>query len=309
MILTVTLNVAVDKLYLVDRFETGRVARVTTCNATAGGKGLNVSRIISILGEEVVATGFIGGHSGRFVEDLLRKDGIRNEFIPVEGESRTCINIIDAAGKNTELLEPGPTVAEEDQNRFVEQFSRFLPRCTVVTISGSLPVGCSPEFYARLIALVKAAGKKVILDTSGEALKRGLQAKPTLVKPNKDEAGALLGTDVTDVRQAADAARRLHDSGISCAVVSLGGAGAVMACDQGTFQGTPPDVKTVNTVGCGDSMIGAFAVAMMRGYSMEKALQLALEVSSANAMCRQTGFFYPADFQRISGTASVRKLA
>jgi len=129
-----------------------------------------------------------------------------------------------------------------------------------------------------------------------------------MIKPNKDEIKALLGIDVNSKEDVIAAAKTLHDGGIPYVVVSMGKHGAIVVCDEGVFEGNPPDVKVVNTVGCGDSMVAAFAVSLSRGYAMENALQFALAVSSANAMCKQTGFLYPADLQKIMFGGKVTKL-
>lgn len=308
MIATVTPNVSVDKLYEVNEFETGKVTRVMRCNATAGGKGLNVSRIVSILGEQVIATGFVGGHNGQYVEELLDKDGIQNNFIHVSGESRTCINVIDKVGKSTELLEKGVTVSGKNKDLLIENYRKILYGSSVVVLSGSIPPGCGSDFYARLIQVAKECKKPVILDTSGENLKAGVEACPTLIKPNSDEIKALSGMDVNSKKDAVCAAQKLHKRGIPYVVVSMGKDGAVLVCDDGIYDGISPDIKAVNTVGCGDSMVGAFAVSLARKYPVEMALQLALEVSAANAMCKQTGFFYSKDLKNINGTGIVNKI-
>ena len=309
MITTVTLNAAVDKLYLVDELQAGGVTRVKECSATAGGKGLNVARVASILGENVLASGFVGGHSGRYVEEMLKDDLVRSDFVHVDGESRTCINIIDRSGRSTEFLEPGVTVTGKDKSRFLEKFTQILKKSDVVVLSGSMPRGCNSEFYAELIRLVKADDCKVILDTSGESLKQGLKALPTMIKPNRDEISALLGTAVNSRDDVVRAAETLRDGGIPYVVVSMGKEGAILACREGIFEGNPPDVKVVNTVGCGDSMVAAFAAGFERGYPPGKALQFALAVSSANAMCRQTGFFHPEDLRKILSAGKVTRLA
>lgn len=309
MITTVTLNVAVDKLYLVDEFHVGGVTRVKECSATAGGKGLNVARVASLLGEDVLAAGFVGGHSGGYVEELLKADGVKSSFVHVKGESRTCINIIDRGGKSTEFLEPGVTVTEKDKNRFLEEYTQAVQKSSVIALSGSMPRGCGPEFYSELIQLAKEGGCRVILDTSGENLKQGIEAMPTMIKPNQDEIAALTGANIKDRDDAVRAAEKLYDGGIPYVVVSLGKHGAVLVCREGAFEGTPPDVKVVNTVGCGDSMVAAFAAGFERGYPPEQALQFALAVSSANAMCRQTGFFHPTDLNEILSAGKVTKLA
>jgi tagatose 6-phosphate kinase len=309
LITTVTLNVAVDKLYLVDEFQAGEVTRVKECNATAGGKGLNVARVASILGEEVIATGFVGGHNGQYIEEMLHTNGVPGNFIHVCGESRTCVNIIDKSGKSTELLEPGAAVTENDKSEFKQKFKQVIRGSSVVVLSGSVPRGCGSEFYPELIQIAKDDGKQVILDTSGENLKQGIQAKPTMIKPNKDEIKALLSIDVNSKEDVIAAAASLHNGGIPYVVVSMGKHGAIVVCDEGVFEGNPPDVKVVNTVGCGDSMVAAFAVSLVRDYSMEEALQFALAVSSANAMCKQTGFLYRADLKKIMSGGKVTKLA
>lgn len=308
MIATVTPNVSVDKLYEVNEFKTGEVTRVTRCHATAGGKGLNVSRIVSILGEKVIATGFVGGHSGKYVEELLDKDGIQNSFIHVSGESRTCINIIDKTGESTELLETGVTIAEKDKNLLIDNYRRLVYESSVVVLSGSVPPGCGPDFYAQLIQVANECKKPVILDTSGENLRSGIEACPTLIKPNCDEIKALSGMDVNRKKDAVCAALKLHKRGIPYVVVSMGKDGAVLVCDDGIYDGIAPKIKAVNTVGCGDSMVGAFAVSFARKYPAEIALLLAIEVSAANAMCRQTGFFYSKDLKNISGMGIVNKI-
>lgn len=308
MITTVTLNVAVDKLYLVDDFEHGQVNRIKECHATAGGKGLNVARVATILGEKVIATGFSGGHSGQYIQELLQRDGVRGDFVSVDGESRTCINIIDQNGKSTELLEPGVRISEQEKQSFREKLINVIWGSSVVVFSGSVPPGCGSDFYPELIQLCKSSGKQVILDTSGENLKQGIEAKPTLIKPNKDEIKALLGVDVQNKEDVIQAAKTLHESGIPIVAVSMGKEGAIVVCDEGVYEGTPPEVEVVNTVGCGDSMVAAFAISLSRGYTMDSALQYALAVSSANAMCRETGYLYPADLQKIIGEGKVIKL-
>lgn len=309
MITTVTLNVAIDKLYHVDTFETGEVTRVKECNATAGGKGLNVARVSTLLGEDVTATGIVGGHSGKYVEEMLKKDGIRSQFTHVDGESRSCVNIIDGKGKSTELLEPGVTVTEKQQEEFIALYKKLVAKSSVISISGSMPRGCDPLLYVKLVEIAKKNGKKVILDTSGENLAKGIAACPTLIKPNKDEIKSLLGVDIANKSDVIAAGKTLHSRGIPYVVISMGKHGAIVVCDKGVFEGNPPDIKAVNTVGCGDSMVAAFAVSMERGYTIEKALQFSIVVSSANAMCEKTGFFYKKDLDGIINTGTVTKLS
>ncbi len=300
MILTVTLNVAIDKRYVVEDFKIGQVMRVKECNYTAGGKGLNVSKVAAIAGEEVLATGFVGGHAGAYVEEALAQAGIKSDFVHAQGETRSCINIFDPINRTqTEFLEPGFTVTKQDIEAFLTKFRALAKESSVISISGSVPRGVDESLYPQLIAIGKELGKKVLLDTSGKLLEAGLAAKPSFIKPNGDEIRALLGRDVSDERSAAGAAKALCKKGIETAVVSLGKKGAVAASQEGVYFAVPPEVEVVNTVGCGDSMVAAFAVGFCRGLSVKECLRLATAVSSSNAHCVETGHFVPAEAEAL----------
>ena len=198
MITTITLNVAIDKAYQVDAFVTGEVNRVRKCTNTPGGKGLNVAKVAKISGEEVAASGFLGGHAGAYVEDMLKAEGVTCDFVHTRNETRSCINILADDGSTTEFLEPGAEIYPEELQQFLDKFPQIVERSDVITISGSVPKGIGPDMYGKLIAMAKEKGKKVILDTSGELLKQGIEAKPTMIKPNTDEIQALLGISVNN---------------------------------------------------------------------------------------------------------------
>ena len=310
MILTVTLNVAIDKAYRVDELKPGEVMRVRECTYTAGGKGLNVTKAAKIAGADVLATGFIGGHAGAFVREQLDDKGIANDFVAVNGETRSCINIIDSkTGVQTELLEPGFTVTDEDVAALMQKFDTLLERADIVTFSGSAPAGCSDTIYTDLIERVKAAGKKAILDSSGTLLVNGIQARPILIKPNRDELSALAGLPAGNDSQIADYAGRLHHDGmIDYVVVSLGTDGALLACADGVFRGTAPVIAAVNTVGCGDAMVAALAVGFERGYGAVEMLRFALAVATANALTLETGWYRPEDLPGILDQCKVSEI-
>ena len=176
----------------------------------------------------------------------------------------------------------------------------MIGKSTVVTMSGSAPVGIPSDIYRRMTELAKEAGAKVILDTSGDYLKEGLQGRPFMIKPNEDEIEALLGIRAEDPEAVFRAASELRVKyGIPWVVISLGGNGAVLSCDEGVFHGLPPKLDPVNTVGCGDSMVGAFAVALERALSPREALRYAVAVSAAAAMSPLTGDYDPAVFEEI----------
>lgn len=292
MITTVTLNASIDKAYYMEgKIENGTVMRVARVHNTAGGKGLNVARIIKLCGEKVLATGLVGGFNGQYLEALLNQDGISHDFLHVDGETRSCINILDSGYGSTEYLEPGFCVSQETEDVFLETLSSVVSDSRVVTISGSVPGGMAKDVYSRMVLKLKSMGKQVILDTSGELLKQGIGACPNMIKPNKEELEMLFGREIHSVRDVAELAWKLYEKGIGQVVVSLGKEGALLACEEGIFTARPPRLDPVNTVGCGDSMVGAFAVAMERKMGYKEALKFAVAVASAGAMSPDTGDF------------------
>ena len=309
MILTVTLNTSIDKLYLMDGIRPETVMRVKEVHNTAGGKGLNVSRVAARLGENVTAAGFAGGFNGRYLESLVDNPLVRCAFTHVEAETRSCINCWDLSdGKSTEYLEPGAPVTADDAARFLADFDRELPGAGVVTISGSIPEGTPEDIYSTLIRRCRKAGVPVLLDTSGKLLVSAAEEKPTLIKPNEDEIVQLLGRPVSGPEEAARALAELHEGGIPYAVLSLGAEGALLACDEGVFHGKPPKITPRNTVGCGDSMTAGFAVGFARSLSTEDIFRMALAVSAASALSLFTGDFDPADYERLLPEISIRRV-
>lgn len=308
MILTVTLNAAIDKRYVVEEFRTGEVNRVKECAYTPGGKGLNVSKPVAIAGEKVVATGFAGGYAGRYIEEELKSFHVESAFYHMKEESRSCINIWDEKNSmQTEFLEPGFEVSELDFNGFLGTFKELIKKADVVSISGSVPRGLDGRAYQILVKEVKDAGKKVILDTSGTLLEMGIQAKPTLIKPNIDEIRMLTGKTCENQKDIISAAEEIHRAGVDIVAVSLGAEGAVVVCEEGVLTASVPRINAVNTVGCGDSMIAGFAIGLSNQLSMEETLRKASAISAAAAMREETGFFLKKDMQQIYPQIKIEK--
>lgn len=309
MILTVTLNAAIDKRYVVEEFKTGEVNRVKECTYTPGGKGLNVSKPLAIAGAEVVATGFVGGHAGNYIEEELTPFGIKSAFFHMKAESRSCINIWDEKNQmQTEFLEPGFTVEQEDFERFQKQFSQLVERADVVAMSGSVPKGLNSTAYQRLVKICKDAGKKVILDTSGRLLEMGIQALPTMIKPNLDEIRMLTGKNCDRMEDMIEAAKEIHKKGVEVVAVSLGGDGSLVVCEEGVYRARVPKINAVNTVGCGDSMIAGFALGMSEGLTLEETLKKASAISAAAALREETGFFVKEDMERIYPQVEITRI-
>lgn len=309
MITTVTMNTSLDKLYRVGRLDDGTVMRVREVVNTAGGKGLNVAKVAALLGEDVTATGFIGGFNGAHIRSLLAGTGIADAFVESGVETRACINVIDGeTGSSTEFLEPGPAVAPARYGEFLSRFGDLVAASDAVTISGSLPAGAPDGFYGRLVSVASAAGKPVVLDTSGRLLRDGIVSRPTLIKPNREELGQVTGREIRDEAGLVEAVRGLVAGGIPYVAASRGAEGVVFACADGVFRGVVPDVRAVNPVGCGDSMVAAFAVGLARRLPALEMLRLALAVSAASAMDEKTGSFDKRDLAAVSERVRVERI-
>jgi len=309
MLLTTTLNAAIDKRYVISNFEEGSINRVIKCSYTPGGKGLNVAKIAALAGGNVLVTGFAGGYAGHYIVDSLKLLGIESDFYRLDVESRSCMNIWDLK-KNfqTEILEPGFEVTEDEFEEFLKHFVDLLHRADVVTLSGSIPKGLKATTYQTLIEIVKNTDKKVILDTSGDLLRMGMRAKPTMIKPNIDEIRMLTGKKCLTIEAIATEAQRIHDTGIEVVVISLGAEGSIMVTGSGTYRARIPKIDTVNTVGCGDAMVAGFALGLEKGFSMTQTFQNASALSVASALQEETGFFAKEDMDKILLKVEIVKI-
>ncbi len=309
MILTVTLNASIDKLYDVERLLPGEVMRVKKVRNTAGGKGLNVSRVAALAGENVTATGFVGGHTGRMLEELITVPNITKRFVHVDGETRCCINVRESGGaRSTEFLEPGSAVPPKKQQEFLELFEEQAARADLIVISGSMPRGIPAGFYRDLTELAQRAGKPVYLDAGGTPMALALETCPAFIKPNEEELCQLVGRRLDGGDELIRAAIMLHEKGIETVAVSLGAAGVLVAGKEGIYKGRPPRIRAVNTVGCGDSMVAGFAVSWLRGLPLPERIRYAVAVSAANAMTEETGSFRAEDLTRILPLVEVECL-
>lgn len=285
MLLAVNANPSVDRIWYIPGFEAGRAFRVERTWLGAGGKGCNVARVAADLGAQVAATGFIAGAAGSFVEADLSRHGVVTAFYRLAaGETRTCPTIVDpSSGRITEIREPGPVLAEADAEAFEVHFRALLaqgipdsprspdpgwPLPSVVTLSGSLPPGLAAGFYARLIGAGAEARVPCILDTSGEALRRGWAAAPWAVKVNQEELLAAAdpageaGVGGVDGRLV-DQLRNLVRAGVTLAAVTLGREG-LLACDGHKLwrASMPADLEVIQPVGSGDAATAALAVVL-----------------------------------------------
>ncbi len=290
-ILTITLNPAVDVRYSIDNFSFGNVNRTKEIEKNAGGKGINVSRIINILGGDVLATGIIGGFTGQLFLKKLNKNFIKNDFLITDYETRTCVAIV---AKNiegiTEILEAGDGDFEVS-NHFKDKFLNILKDKTIKIIcaSGSLLKGIDPLLYNYLIEESHKQGIKFILDTSGKTLLSGIRAKPFLIKPNKEELEFVLNKKLETEVDIINAAKDLISRGAENVIVTLGSNGALFITADKIYRGTFPKVIVKNTVGSGDSTVGGFAYALSQDKPLVECFKLGLGCGTTNAMLDSTG--------------------
>ncbi len=291
MILVINLNASVDKRYEIEDIEKGKVMRARSVQNTPGGKGLHVANVATILGEDTLVTGFIGGKSGQFIRESLKEDyHIKEEFLEIDGETRECLAFITDDLSQTEILEPGPSVSLEDQEKFIELYKEKIKKADVIAASGSAPKNVPKDFYKRLIEIANAEHKKFLLDTSGDLLKEGIKGKPYFIKPNNDEIQALTGRKVETLDDAINEIKEFQKSGIELVAISMGSKGSVAGYKGKFYKVTFPKVEAVNPVGSGDSYVAGTAVGLERGYKIEDILKMASACGTANAMEEETGF-------------------
>lgn len=303
MILTVTMNPSVDISYPLETLTVDSVNRVKTVSKTAGGKGLNVTRVINELGGKVTATGVLGGHLGRFIMEQLDHANIPHQFYSILEETRNSIALLHDKGQQTEILEAGPTITQEEKVGFLAEFEQLLSKAKWLTISGSLPNGLQPDFYTHLIQSANEATIPVLLDTSGAALKAALMSehKPTLIKPNLSEINELLSIEL-DVDRPNDVKAALNDpifQGIDWLVVTLGGSGAIVKTGGQFYRVLIPKIKVVNPVGSGDATIAGLAYAFSQSSTTEEIIKTAMTTGVLNALEPTTGHIDTTRFYDI----------
>ncbi|MCH5260633.1 MAG: 1-phosphofructokinase [Lachnospiraceae bacterium] len=282
-ILTVTLNPAVDKTYTTQSVIVGNVNRMRTAMNIAGGKGVNVTKILRQYGCDVAATGFLGGYSGRFIEEELEKRGTECRFIHVTGETRSNMNILADDGYVTEILEPGPVISDSEMTAFLEQYDALLEECGLVILSGSVARGVNADVYETLTMRAADVSVPVYLDSSGDNLRYGMRAKPQMIKPNWRELEYIMGRRIVNREEIVESAKLLHEGGISRVVVSMGSKGLLSVTDEGVLYTGAAKIEPINTVGCGDSVVAAYAMSYVAGESEEEAIVRAGAISAANA--------------------------
>jgi 1-phosphofructokinase len=291
MIITVTLNPALDKTARVDVMRANALNRLRDVHVDAGGKGINVSAMIRALGGgqdgESVAVGFAGGGSGEELLSRIAEKGIKADFVRIAALTRTNVKVVDKDGALTELNEPGPDIKPEEWRMMESKLSKYGVPGNTVALSGSLPAGLGADTYKRLCALLRHAGAAVFLDADGEPLKLALESEPDslpdYIKPNRFELLRYFGIPddgrVTEARLV-ELCRSLLERGIKQLALSMGGEGAIFASKTGVWRAAALPVALRSTVGAGDSMIGALAYGFEKGLAECQCFALAMAASA-----------------------------
>ncbi|GHG64990.1 1-phosphofructokinase family hexose kinase [Streptomyces griseocarneus] len=305
MILTVTLNAALDLTYRLPRLRPHAEHRVPPAVERPGGKGLNVARVLASLGHETVATGFAGGATGDTVRALLAETSVTDEFVRITGPTRRTVAVVDdePAGDATQLNEIGPDVTPAEWAAFDDRYAHLLRDARAVALCGSLPPGVPVGAYAHLVRAARARRVPVLLDTSGEPLRRGIAARPDVVKPNAAELAALTGA--TDPLRAAVAARR---RGAHAVAASLGPDGMLALTPDGAWHATPPKPLPGNPTGAGDSAVAGLLSGWVEGLAWPERLARAVALSAATVAAPAAGEYDAAVYEKLLGQVRVDQL-
>jgi tagatose 6-phosphate kinase len=307
VILTVTLNAALDITYRVRNVRPQTGHRVSEVVERPGGKGINVARVLAALGHQVTVTGFAGGATGRTVRELLARtpEPVVDALVPVAGPTRRTVSVVDPAAEDATLFnEPGPPVTAEEWDALRDAYRDLLPTARAVALCGSLPPGVPVGAYALLVREARAAGVTVLLDTSGEPLRRGIAARPDLLKPNAEELAELTGSH--DPLQAARDARR---RGARTVVASLGAEGLLAVGPEGHWRAAPPRPLRGNPAGAGDSAVAGLLSGLVEDLPWPERLARAAALSAATVLSPVAGEFDRVRYEELLGRVRVTEAA
>lgn len=283
MVITVTLNPAMDKTITLEGLSIGKVNKAINVRQDIGGKGINVSKVLKNFGVNSLCTGFLGGKlENVFIEELKTRN-IDNEFMHIENETRTNTKIVDSLNKtNTDINEPGPYISEEELKRFIDGFKLMCNKGDIVVLAGGVSPSVPKDIYFRLVKIAKEKEALVILDADEELLKEGIKAHPDIIKPNNHELQKLL--DLSDITEdnIINAAKQLKAQGIQKIMISLGEKGGVFVTQKGVCKCEGLKVPVKSTVGAGDSMVAAIVYSILNNFNDEETLSFATACGAAS---------------------------
>lgn len=308
-VLTITLNASIDIAYHLPDLKINTTNRVANVSKTAGGKGLNVTRVGHQLGLDVTASGIVGGTSGLFIKQQLDRLHIPHQFLDSGLESRFCIAMITDEAQ-TELLESGLSLDETVQEQFVHFYKTLIQDYDLIVISGSIPPGLQPSIYNSLIRIGKEQGKFVVLDVNGttlaSVLKMDANVKPDLIKPNEEEIAEL--TEISNLASIDALKAALNQpifDNLPNVFVTLGKNGALLKHHNQFYQVVIPSIEAINAVGSGDSAIAGFCLGLIQTNDIQSATQYAMAAGMANALQHETGYVNVQDFESLLPKISI----
>lgn len=307
MITVAGFNTAIDHLMRVEALRVGEVNRASDEQICPGGKGLHVAQTIAALGEPVQLIGLVDAAHRNLIARRMSERGVLFHGVEVTGSLRHCIALQDAQGRITEVLGQGPQLAERDRAALLRAFRLGIEDSALVILSGSLPGGFGADTYALLAAQAREAGRRCLVDASGEVLRHAMQPRPFLLKPNRDEAATLLGRPLENLDAAVAAVRELFSRGVEMPVLTLGVLGAIGMDTSGIWHAAIELEQVRNAVGSGDCFLAGMAVGIERGEPLQEALRLAVACGAANAMEFETGYASRAQVDALLGRVRVQE--
>lgn len=279
---TITLNPAIDHTASIPNFAAGEVNRVAWEQADPGGKGVNVASFLAGFEVPVSVSGFLGRNNVELFQNFFEEKQIQNYFVVIDGNTRVNIKVIDdVQNQVTDINFPGLMPTESDLISLHRSIEDLMQDCDWFILSGSIPTGLSPDIYATLIDRLKQQGKTVVLDASGESLRRAIPCAPYAIKPNVHELQELVGHSLADRRSIIQAAEQLLDRGIECVAVSMGANGAIFVDRTAVIHARPPQVEVVSTVGAGDAMVAGLVMGKLQNFSLSDCARFATACSIA----------------------------
>jgi 1-phosphofructokinase/tagatose 6-phosphate kinase len=311
VILTVTLNAAIDRTVAVPNFRLGQRHRAVDSRTVAGGKGVNVARALKLLGRPVIATGLVGGPAGLRIREQLTDESILHDFTRIEGESRTNLAVVDpTSGQQTEINERGPEVRADEVDRLVEKVLYLAQGASLCVLAGSVPPGIDPGVYARLIGELQRLGVSAVLDTDGEPMRLGLRAEPAVVAPNVGEAEGAVGHEFNDADDLALGLTGLLEMGAREAVITRE-AGCVAIVDDGgrhRYEVEIEQLEPVSGVGSGDCFLAGYVAARYESASPRECLAYGVACGAESTQHFGAGSLDPDEVERLLPRVEVKEL-
>jgi 1-phosphofructokinase family hexose kinase len=283
VILTFTLNPAIDRTFMVDHLVFEDRGYILARTESAGGRGINASRVVQSFGGKTTAILTAGGETGAKLRELLKGEAFPSDVVPIKTETRTNLTISDKQGLTVKLNELGPALEATELVALTRAVEKRIAKASWLLICGSIPPGVPPHFYSGLITIARTHGVKTLLDTDGDALLHGLEASPTVVSPNQQEAERLLNRALLTRGQFVEAVHRIQAMGAESVLLSLGSRGVIAISGNETIEAIPPRIEPLCPIGAGDALAAAFAWAMEKKRTFADAVRWGVAAGTASA--------------------------